>query len=69
LDLITKERLLQALNKYEGTIIFVSHDRYFLKGLATRILEIENGVVSDYPWGYEDYLWWKEENTAEARQG
>lgn len=66
LDLITKERLLNALSKYEGTIIFVSHDRYFLKGLATRILEIENGVVSDYPWGYEDYLWWKAENTSEA---
>jgi len=61
LDLVTKERLLEALLKYEGTLLFVSHDRHFLKGLATRIIEIEDGKVSDYPWGYEDFLWWKEE--------
>lgn len=62
LDLVTKERLLDALNAYEGTIVFVSHDRHFLRGLATRVVEIENGTVSDYPWGYDDYVWWKEEN-------
>ncbi len=62
LDLVTKERLLAALLKYQGTLVFVSHDRHFLDGLATRILEIEDGVVNDYPWGYQDYLWWKEEN-------
>ncbi len=62
LDLVTKERLLAALLKYQGTLLFVSHDRHFLKGLATRIIEIEDGVVTDYPWGYEDYLLWKEEN-------
>ncbi len=62
LDLVTKERLLQALLKYQGTLVFVSHDRHFLRGLATRIIEIENGSVNDYPWGYDDYMWWKEES-------
>jgi ATP-binding cassette subfamily F protein 3 len=61
LDLITKQRLLVALLKYEGTLFFVSHDRHFLKGLATRIWEIEEGVITDYPWGYEEYLLWKED--------
>ena len=61
LDLTTKQRLLDALLKYEGTLFFVSHDRHFLKGLATRIWEIEEGTITDYPWGYEDYLFWKEE--------
>jgi ATP-binding cassette subfamily F protein 3 len=64
LDLVTKQRLLDALLRYEGTILFVSHDRYFLKGLATRVIEIEDGIVADYPWGYEDYLWYKEEQVA-----
>ncbi|MCA9415457.1 MAG: ABC-F family ATP-binding cassette domain-containing protein [Candidatus Omnitrophica bacterium] len=67
LDLITKERLLAALDKYEGTIVFVSHDRHFLRGLATRIVEIQEGVVNDYPWGYDDYVWWKEENEEELK--
>jgi ATP-binding cassette subfamily F protein 3 len=64
LDLITKERLLEALLRYQGTMIFVSHDRYFLQGLSTRVIEIEDGVVNDYPWGYLDYLSWKEEVAA-----
>ncbi len=68
LDLVTKERLLKALDQYEGTIVFVSHDRYFLRGLATRIIEIEDGVVNDYPWGYDDYLWWKTENSTEGTE-
>lgn len=61
LDLATKERFLDALLNYEGTLVFVSHDRHFLAGLATRIWEIEDGCLTDFPWGYEDYLWWKTE--------
>ncbi len=64
LDLVTKERLLEAFLHYQGTMLFVSHDRYFLGGLATRIIEIEDGKVTDYPWGYQDFLWWKEESSA-----
>jgi ATP-binding cassette subfamily F protein 3 len=64
LDLITKQRLQEALLRYEGTLLFVSHDRFFLRSLATRVIEIDNGTVTDYPWGYEDYLQWKEEEAA-----
>jgi ATP-binding cassette subfamily F protein 3 len=61
LDIQTKEILLEALGKYRGTIVFVSHDRYFIEHLATRIIELQSGEVTCYEWGYRDYLWWKEE--------
>jgi ATP-binding cassette, subfamily F, member 3 len=60
LDLQAKEVLLEALRKFTGTIVFVSHDRYFIDKLATRIFNIENGKLQDYPGNYEDYLWQKE---------
>src|SRR5207248_8706899 len=55
-----KDVLLEALRKFTGTIVFVSHDRYFIDKLATRIFHIENGTLQDYPGNYEDYLWQKE---------
>jgi ATP-binding cassette subfamily F protein 3 len=60
LDLQAKDVLLEALQKFTGTVVFVSHDRYFIDKLATRIFEIENGQFQDYPGNYEDYLWQKE---------
>ena len=60
LDLQAKDVLLEALQKFTGTVVFVSHDRYFIDKLATRIFEIENGEFQDYPGNYEDYLWQKE---------
>jgi ATP-binding cassette, subfamily F, member 3 len=60
LDLRAKDVLLEALRKYTGTVVFVSHDRYFIDKLATRIFEIGSGEVHDYPGNYEDYLWQKE---------
>ena len=45
-----------ALDKYAGTLIFVSHDREFVSSLATRILEVKDGKVIDFQGGYEDYL-------------
>jgi ATP-binding cassette subfamily F protein 3 len=65
LDLQAKDVLLEALRKFSGTVVFVSHDRYFIDKLATRIFEIENGVLQDYPGNYEDYLWQKERRGAE----
>ena len=59
LDMQAKDVLLEALRKFGGTVVFVSHDRYFIDNLATRIVEIESGVVTDYPGNYEDYLWQK----------
>jgi ATP-binding cassette subfamily F protein 3 len=56
LDMRAKDVLLEALDGYSGTVIFVSHDRYFIDRLATRVLEIENGAIAAYEGNYEDYL-------------
>lgn len=56
LDILTKETLEKALLDYEGTILFVSHDRYFIKKIATSCLLIENGQTTYYPDGYLDYI-------------
>jgi ATP-binding cassette subfamily F protein 3 len=66
LDLQAKDVLLEALRKFTGTIVFVSHDRYFIDKLATRIFEIEGGKLEDYPGNYEDYLWQKQRTGTEA---
>src|ERR1700689_1149133 len=60
LDLRAKDVLLDALMKYTGTVVFVSHDRYFIDKLATRVFEIGDGKVEVYPGNYEDYLWRKQ---------
>ena len=60
LDMRAKDVLLEALQKYNGTVVFVSHDRYFIDKLATRIFEIGNGRVDVFPGNYEDYLWRKQ---------
>jgi ATP-binding cassette subfamily F protein 3 len=59
LDMRAKDVLLTALQAYNGTAVFVSHDRYFLDKLATRVVEVENGRVNIYPGNYEDYVWRK----------
>ncbi len=59
LDLRAKDVLLESLEKYTGTVVFVSHDRYFIDKLATRVFEIGNGEVNVFPGNYEDYLWRK----------
>jgi len=56
MDMETIESLNIALEKYAGTLIFVSHDREFVSSLATRILEIKAGEIIDFHGGYEDYL-------------
>src|SRR6202163_2433367 len=60
LDLRAKDVLLDALTDYAGTVVFVSHDRYFIDKLATRVFEIGAGKVEIYPGNYEDYLWRKQ---------
>jgi ATP-binding cassette, subfamily F, member 3 len=60
LDLRAKDVLLESLEKYTGTVVFVSHDRYFIDKLATRVFEIGSGEVRIFPGNYEDYLWRKE---------
>ena len=61
LDLQSKQVLLEALNEYSGTLVFVSHDRYFIEKLATKVIEIENGKHALYPGNYEYFLWRKEQ--------
>ena len=56
LDLLGKEALEESLGEYEGTMLFVSHDRYFISKLATAILEIKDGQAVYYPLTYEEYL-------------
>jgi ATP-binding cassette, subfamily F, member 3 len=60
LDMRAKDVLLHALEKYSGTVVFVSHDRYFIDKLATRVFEVGDGRVEVFPGNYEDYLWRKE---------
>jgi ATP-binding cassette, subfamily F, member 3 len=60
LDLRAKDVLLDALVKYTGTVVFVSHDRYFIDKLATKVFEVGDGKVEIYTGNYEDYLWRKE---------
>ena len=56
LDLRSKDVLMEALREYDGTLVFVSHDRYFLDGLATKVLEVGGGTAVQYLGNYEDYL-------------
>jgi ATP-binding cassette subfamily F protein 3 len=60
LDLDSKEVLLDALNSYGGTLIFVSHDRYFVESLATKIIEVGHGTATVYPGTYAEFLWHKD---------
>ncbi len=56
LDLFTKDVLLAALQSFSGTLVFVSHDRYFINALATRTVAVGGGGILSYPGNYEDYL-------------
>jgi ATP-binding cassette subfamily F protein 3 len=68
LDLRAKDVLLEALMEYTGTVVFVSHDRYFIDKLATRVFEIGGGEVEVYPGNYEDYLWRKQGGSAKQNE-
>ena len=63
LDLFSKEVLLDALRSFDGTVVFVSHDRYFVNGLANRIIEVADGGLENYYGDYEYYLGKKEGQT------
>jgi ATP-binding cassette subfamily F protein 3 len=64
LDIDSKEVLLDALADYGGTLIFVSHDRYFVEKLATKIIEVGDGRATLYPGTYEAFLWSKSSNAS-----
>ncbi len=56
LDLFSKDVLLDALRAFPGTVVFVSHDRYFMNELATRVVEVKEGAIHSFPGNYEEYL-------------
>jgi ATP-binding cassette subfamily F protein 3 len=64
LDLDSKDVLLDALEDFGGSLIFVSHDRYFVDKLATKIVEIGGGGALVYPGTYEEFLWSRKEREA-----
>jgi ATP-binding cassette subfamily F protein 3 len=66
LDIDSKEVLLEALASYTGTVVFVSHDRYFIDRLATKVVEVGDGTAQLYWGNYEDYLRAKPEPTPAA---
>ncbi len=66
MDMIGKETLEAMLTGFDGTVIFVSHDRYFVKKVATQILEIREDGVQLYPFGYDDYVEKRSSSSAAA---
>jgi len=66
LDLDSKDVLLEALEDYGGTLILVSHDRYFVEKLATKIIEIGHGEAVVYPGTYTEFLWSKKAREDQA---
>ena len=66
LDIDSKEVLLDALADYGGTLVFVSHDRYFVERLATKIVEVGGGRARMYPGTYAEFLWSREQAASPA---
>jgi ATP-binding cassette subfamily F protein 3 len=56
LDITTVESLTMALDRYEGTLVFISHDVHFIRRLANRVLHVNAGTVTSYPGGYDYFL-------------
>src|SRR4029077_13747888 len=56
LDIHTVESLILALERYEGTLVFISHDVHFIRQLATKVLHVSNGKVMPYSGGYDYFL-------------
>jgi ATP-binding cassette subfamily F protein 3 len=66
LDMRAKDVLLESLEKFTGTVMFVSHDRYFIENLANRVFEVADGTLHVYPDNFADYLWRKAGGAAQT---
>jgi ATP-binding cassette subfamily F protein 3 len=69
LDMRAKDVLLESLEQFTGTVVFVSHDRYFIDRLATKVFEVKDGTVNVYPGNYEDFLFRKQQEAAGPAAG
>jgi ATP-binding cassette subfamily F protein 3 len=67
LDIRSKDILMESLHEYGGTLVFVSHDRYFLDGLATKIVEVGGGAATCHLGNYEEYVLRKKEEQGNRR--
>ena len=65
LDIASREWIEEAVESYDGTLLFVSHDRYFINRFATRIWELSGGTITDYPMGFTQYRQVKAQEEAE----
>ena len=68
LDLRAKEVLLPALMEFDGTLVFVSHDRYFIDRLANKVIHVGDGEAEVFPGGYEDFLWTRQRRAEESER-
>ena len=68
LDIASREWIEEAVEAYDGTLLFVSHDRYFINRFATRIWEVANGTITDYPMGFAQYRQVKAQEEAEKNR-
>jgi ATP-binding cassette subfamily F protein 3 len=66
LDISSREVLLDGLKRFDGTVMLVSHDRFFLSQLATRVFEVDKNEIRVYEGGFDYYLWKKQEETTAA---
>lgn len=67
MDIVSKETIEKMLKGYKGTIVFVSHDRYFVRKISDSLLVLENGEATYYPYGYNQYMAKKEDKKYEVR--
>ena len=68
LDIASREWIEEAVEAYDGTLLFVSHDRYFINRFATRIWELADGTITDYPMGFAQYRQVKAQEEAEKTE-
>ena len=68
LDIAAREWIEEAVEAYDGTLLFVSHDRYFINRFATRIWEVADGTITDYPMGFTQYRQVKAQEAAEKQE-
>ena len=67
LDIASREWMEDALSDYEQTLLFVSHDRYFIEKFATRIWALADGKITDFRGGYSEYCQWRERQSVFAQ--